>query len=215
MRSLAGWLRRSPSATFGASCLERFPVRRSAGATVWEPGRARGEGRCRSSAQQPVALAGPQPAGGRYLRLPLALTACGRARDGLSFAKSKIVISACCSSTRRIPTRYGWPHSLRRIPVPIVLDESEPGFIPWFERFRGQRNEVKDGVNFGFTALAGAGISIAFNVFRFDSETGRRSVHVDSTGDRKVTLTDVLEAARMLARVLTLVASAHGELRPH
>ena len=32
--------------------------------------------------------------GGRYLRLPLALTACGRARGGLSFAKSKIVISS-------------------------------------------------------------------------------------------------------------------------
>ena len=55
--------------------------------------------------------------GGRYLRLPLALTACVRARDSLSFAKSKIVISACCSSTQRIPTRSGWPRSLRRIPM--------------------------------------------------------------------------------------------------
>lgn len=98
-------------------------------------------------------------------------------------------------------------------PVAIVLDESEPGFIPWFERFREQRNEVKDGVSFGFTALAGAGISITFNVFRFDSKTGRRSVLVDSTGDRKVTLTDVLEAARMLANVLAVVASAHGKPR--
>ena len=50
-----------------------------------------------------------------YLRLPLALTACGRARDSLSFAKSKIVISACYSSMRRIPMRFGWPRSRRRI----------------------------------------------------------------------------------------------------
>lgn len=100
-------------------------------------------------------------------------------------------------------------------PVAIVLDEREPGFIPWFERFREQRNEVKDGVNFGFSALAGAGISITFNVFGFDSKTGRRSVHFDSTGDRKVTLTDVLETARMLAKVLAVVASAHEEPRPH
>jgi hypothetical protein len=48
------------------------------------------------------------------LKLLLALTA-GRGRDSLSFARSKIVISACCSSTRGIATLFGWPRSLRRI----------------------------------------------------------------------------------------------------
>ncbi len=42
---------------------------------------------------------------------------CGGARDSLSFARSKIVISACCSSTRGIARRYGWPRSLRRTPM--------------------------------------------------------------------------------------------------
>lgn len=93
-----------------------------------------------------------------------------------------------------------------RNPVAIVLAEQAPGFIPWFARFRAQRNEVKEGVNFGFTALASPGISATFNVFRFDAATGRRSVLIDSSGDRKVTLLDVLEGARMLAQALSILA---------
>ena len=44
----------------------------------------------------------------------VALTPSLRSRDSLSFARSKIVISACSSSTRAIATLYGWPRSRRR-----------------------------------------------------------------------------------------------------
>lgn len=94
-----------------------------------------------------------------------------------------------------------------RNPVAIMLAECLPGFMPWFERFREQRNAVKEGVNFGFTALRSASISVTFNVFRFDTQTGRRSLFVDSSDDRKMTLPDVLEAAQLLAQALALVAA--------
>lgn len=90
-------------------------------------------------------------------------------------------------------------------PVAKILADEVPGFIAWFVRFRDQRNEVKEGVNFGFTALAGAGISVTFNVFRFDADTSRRSVLIDSSGDRKVSLGDVLEAVGMLGRGLAVL----------
>ena len=101
-----------------------------------------------------------------------------------------------------------------RNPVAIVLAERAPEFIPWFERFRERRNEVKDGVNFGFTALAGEGISVTFNVFRLDTSTGRCSVFIDSSGDRKMTLADVLETARMLVSALSVLASS-ADAGPH
>lgn len=92
-------------------------------------------------------------------------------------------------------------------PVAMLLTEQAPGFTSWFERFRDQRNQIKEGVNFGFTALADAGISVTFNVFGFDRETGRRSVLIDSSYDRKVTLNDVLDGSRMLSQALSILAS--------
>lgn len=94
-----------------------------------------------------------------------------------------------------------------RNPVAIVLAEGAPEFIPWFARFRRQRNEVKDGVNFGFTALASAGIAVTFNVFQFNRETGRRSVLIDSSGDRRMTLADVLDATGRVADALAIVGA--------
>jgi hypothetical protein len=95
-------------------------------------------------------------------------------------------------------------------PVAVILAEEAPEFIPWFVRFRSLRNDVKDGVNFAVTALGSPGLSVTFSTFRISSETGRREVFVDSAGDRKVTLPDVVDDARILAHVLAVVAASAG-----
>jgi len=48
-------------------------------------------------------------------------------------------------------------------PVAQLLAAEAPDVIAWFRAFRARRNEVKDGVNFGFTALGSPGVAITFS----------------------------------------------------
>lgn len=92
--------------------------------------------------------------------------------------------------------------------VAVMLATEQPGFLPWFIAFRDRRDAVKEGVNFTCTALGPPGISITFNEFRIDAETGRRQTFINSDANR-VTLADVVEDVRQLVGVLKLVAASY------
>jgi hypothetical protein len=70
-------------------------------------------------------------------------------------------------------------------PVALLLSAEAPDVIPWFMSFRARRNEVKDGVNFGFTALASPGVAITFNLFSISPETGRPTLHIGADFKRE------------------------------
>ncbi len=63
-------------------------------------------------------------------------------------------------------------------PVAQLLAAEAPDVIAWFRAFRARRNEVKDGVNFGFTALGSPGVAITFNLFSINPETSRLTLHM-------------------------------------
>lgn len=95
-------------------------------------------------------------------------------------------------------------------PVAMILSERAPAFVPWFVAFRDRRNAVKEGVNFTCTALEAPGISISFDEFGTNPETGRRYVRTDSAKGR-VTLEDVVGDIEQLVDALRVVAESFGD----
>ena len=89
-------------------------------------------------------------------------------------------------------------------PVAKLLADEAPDVLPWFSTFRARRNEVKEGVNFSFTALGTPGVAITFNTFRSDSESGRRSLLIGSSGDREVPFATVIEDVRRLTELAAM-----------
>jgi len=89
-------------------------------------------------------------------------------------------------------------------PVAELLADQAPHVLPWFRTFRKRRNEIKDGVNFSFTALGTPGVAITFNTFSIDSESGRRSLRIGSSGDREVPFSSVLEDLRRLTELAAM-----------
>jgi hypothetical protein len=84
--------------------------------------------------------------------------------------------------------------------VAKMLAERAPDFLPWFVAFRDKRDEIKTGVNFAITGLGGPGVGVVFTRF-----TAARGVEVDLSGQRTVTTIDLLESAKRMVELLSLL----------
>lgn len=102
-------------------------------------------------------------------------------------------------------------------PVAKLLAVEAPDVIEWFRSFRARRNEVKDGVNFGFTALSSPGVAITFNRFSINPETGRPTLHggadykaasnhLTADDERELPFSTVVDDVRQLNALLVAVA---------
>ena len=87
----------------------------------------------------------------------------------------------------------------------MLLEAEASGFVDWLEAFLALRNDVKQGVNSGFSDADARGLSMT--TYRLPARWRDDLATFDFEPLATFTMADALESARRVKQVLTLLAS--------